>query len=71
MTKPKDNRCSICAEVIVGFGHNGAPYRGGVCDACNRDCVVPIRLMMAKFADRRRHAVAEMKQLRSEEEVGA
>lgn len=39
--------CCICGKVYDGFGNNPYPYKksGRCCDQCNRDYVIPSRIM--------------------------
>lgn len=39
--------CSICGDPIHGWGHNPSPVKGGrACDACNREVVIPARMLL-------------------------
>lgn len=39
-------KCSICGNIIEGYGHNPEPVNSGrCCDKCNSDVVLPTRHM--------------------------
>lgn len=44
---PTSKPCSICQTLFSGWGNNAQPVNDGrCCDKCNRDIVIPARLMM-------------------------
>lgn len=43
--------CCICGKEFEGFGNNPDPYkrRGCCCDQCNRDYVIPSRMIALRL----------------------
>lgn len=45
----KEIICSICGEVIDGYGHCAQPVKNGrCCDKCNNEIVIPRRVAFFK-----------------------
>ena len=44
--------CGICGEDIIGYGNNADPIKCGlVCDDCNIDYVIPVRVFLSGLVD--------------------
>lgn len=42
-------KCPICRRRYEGPGHDALPvWHGRVCDKCNRDYVIPMRMLLMK-----------------------
>lgn len=46
--KERKFKCVICKRLSDGFGNNPMPvaFHGRCCDKCNRNVVLPMRIMM-------------------------
>lgn len=45
-------KCPICRRRYEGPGHDALPvWPGRVCDKCNRDYVIPMRMQLMKQID--------------------
>ena len=42
--------CCLCGNKFLGYGHNAAPVKDGICcDECNYKIVIPQRLKLQGF----------------------
>jgi hypothetical protein len=37
--------CFICDDKILNGGNSGRPFDGICCDSCNKDVILPLRIM--------------------------
>lgn len=65
MANNKENICSICGKKYEGFGNNAQPInKGRCCNDCNRDFVIPMRVLTGpiwRAKEENNGAVVELK----------